>query len=83
MPLAEKSLEDEIKSKKMKNEWFSENESFNLALQILSALITLKNNCREGNDLKPDNILIYSKCIFKLADFGCSKIQKILLVFFF
>lgn len=49
---------------------------FNMARQILQALQYLHQRGITHRDLKPDNILMESDCpyIFKLSDFGLSKI---------
>ena len=57
---------------------YTENELINILYQLSNALLFMQQNLRVSHrDIKPQNILIFSDNIFKLADFGEAKKAKI------
>ena len=63
-----------IQREKDKN-FYTEKELVNIAKQIISALAFLQKNNIAHRDIKPQNILIFEKNIYKVADFGEMKVE--------
>ena len=63
-----------IQREKDKN-FYTEKELINIAKQIISALAFLQKNNIAHRDIKPQNILIFEKNIYKVADFGEMKVE--------
>ena len=66
-------LNDKIKEKKQKNEFFSENEILQYFYEILQGLYYLHKNRVIHRDLKTLNIFLTKNNHIKIGDFGVSK----------
>ena len=69
MELCERDFEEEIKLKSINMRFYTEQELYNIMLQLISTLAFLQKNHITHRDIKPPNILI-SNGIYKLGDFG-------------
>ena len=76
MELALSDWNNEIKKRYQKKNYYSEIEIIKILNQILNALLYLEKEGIAHRDIKPQNILIYSNNIFKVADFGEAKNLK-------
>ncbi len=76
MELALSDWNNEIKKRNQKKNYYSEIEIIKILNQIINALIYLEKEGIAHRDIKPQNILIYSNDIFKVADFGEAKNLK-------
>ena len=73
MELANCDWNNEIKKRQKKNLKYSEKEIINIIKQLTDACLYLENEGIAHRDIKPQNILLFNKNIFKLADFGEAK----------
>jgi hypothetical protein len=74
--LMEKAVTDwdkEIKARHSQKKFYSEKEIFNILRQLTSALVFLQEKNISHRDIKPQNLLLFSEGIFKVADFGEAK----------
>ena len=73
MELAISDWNQEILNRIKSKNYYKEKELINIIKQIINGLIFLKSKNIAHRDIKPQNILIFSNNIFKLADFGEAK----------
>ena len=76
MELALSDWDKEIKIRNKNVMFYLEDELINILKQIVSALCFLQENGMSHRDVKPQNILIFSDNIYKIADFGEAKELK-------
>lgn len=76
MELALSDWDKEIKIRNKNVMFYLEDELINILKQIVSALCFLQENGISHRDVKPQNILIFSDNIYKIADFGEAKELK-------
>ncbi|CDW74593.1 protein kinase domain containing protein [Stylonychia lemnae] len=70
------SLDKRIKDAKQKNKKISEEKALNIVKQILKGLRECHRSKLVHRDLKPANILINSKDVVKIGDFGLAKFMQ-------
>ena len=73
MELAKSDWNLEILKRAKDNNYYKEEELINIFKQLINGLLFLKNKNIGHRDIKPQNILIFPKNIFKLADLGEAK----------
>ena len=73
MDLAKYDWDKEIKLKQQSKEYFKEDELMSILCQITSSLNFLQIKNISHRDIKPQNVLVFDKMIYKLADFGEAK----------
>ena len=73
MELAISDWNSEIKMRQKKQLLYSEKEIINILNQITDACLYLEKEGIAHRDIKPQNILLFEKNIFKIADFGEAK----------
>ena len=73
MELAKSAWNLEILKRAKDNNYYKEEELINIFKQLINGLLFLKNKNIGHRDIKPQNILIFPKNIFKLADLGEAK----------
>ena len=76
MELAKSDWDKEIKKRTLAKKYYKENEIINLLKQIVNGLLFLQNKNIVHRDIKPQNILLFPKNIYKIADFGEAKYIK-------
>ena len=76
MELAISDWNQEILKRAENNNYYEEKELLNILEQLINGLLFLKNKYIAHRDIKPQNILIFSNNIFKLADLGEAKTIK-------
>lgn len=67
-------LRSEMRSKEERNEFYSEREICRIGTDICAALVLCHENNILHRDIKPDNIFLGNNHLYKLGDFGVSKI---------
>ena len=75
MEIGERDWEKEIISRSKSSSYYTENELFNIASQLIKTLALLQKNRITHRDIKPQNILIVNGQ-YKLCDFGEIRIMK-------
>ena len=75
MELCERDFEQEIKLRSINMRFYTEQEMYNIILQLISTLSFLQKNHITHRDIKPQNILILNG-IYKLGDFGDIRIMQ-------
>ena len=75
MEIGERDWEKEIIARSKSNSYYTENELFNIASQLIKTLALLQKNRITHRDIKPQNILIVNGQ-YKLCDFGEIRIMK-------
>ena len=75
MELGERDWLQELKNRESYSLYYSEKELFEIINQLVKTLALMQKNKVTHRDLKPQNILL-CKGVFKLCDFGESKILK-------
>ena len=75
MELCDKDFEQEIKERSVYNNFYTEEEIYNIMLQLISTLAILQKMHITHRDIKPQNILI-SNGIYKLCDFGDIRVME-------
>ena len=75
MELGERDWENEINERRQMNSYYTEQEIFNIAFQLIHTLSLLQQNHITHRDIKPQNILIVNG-YYKLCDFGEIRIMK-------
>ena len=75
MELCERDFEQEIKLRSINMRFYTEQEMYNIILQVISTLSFLQKNHITHRDIKPQNILILNG-IYKLGDFGDIRIMQ-------
>lgn len=75
MEIGERDWEKEIISRSKSNSYYTEEELFNIASQLIITLALLQKNRITHRDIKPQNILIVNGQ-YKLCDFGEIRIMK-------
>ena len=75
MELCERDFEQEIKLRSINMRFYTEQEMYNIMLQLISTLSFLQKNHITHRDIKPQNILILNG-IYKLGDFGDIRIMQ-------
>ncbi|CAD8203565.1 unnamed protein product [Paramecium octaurelia] len=78
MEQCDEDLDSEFERRKS-NEWYSEQEAFEIIRQIISGMKYLYNNKIIHRDIKPENILIKNENpnkIYKIGDFGVGKLVE-------
>ena len=76
MELANTDWEKEILKRKIKKNYYEENELMNILSILIKSLSILQKQKISHRDIKPQNILVFYKnneTIYKLADFGEAK----------
>jgi hypothetical protein len=63
----------EIKTRQNSKKYYSEKELLDILKQLNEALVYLQQKGISHRDIKPQNILLFKGCVFKLADFGEAK----------
>ena len=78
MEMANKDWDKEIKSRLKKRKNYTEKELINILRELTDALLFMQKELKISHrDIKPQNILVFSNGIYKLADFGEAKEVKI------
>ena len=77
MELANADWNMEIKKRMEKKMYYKENELIAILKQLVNALAYLQIQKVAHRDIKPQNILLYSNSVYKVADFGEAKEIKI------
>jgi [calcium/calmodulin-dependent protein kinase] kinase len=77
LELAKSDWNREIRLRAKNNSFYSEPELLIIFRQLIYALCYLQENNIAHRDIKPHNILIFDKKVYKLADFGEAKIIKL------
>ena len=78
MELADSDWDKEIKSRLKKRKNYTEKELINILRELTDALLFMQKELKISHrDIKPQNILVFSNGIYKLADFGEAKEVKI------
>lgn len=67
-------LRSEMRSREERNSFYSEAEICKIGTDICNALILCHENSILHRDIKPDNIFLGNNHLYKLGDFGVSKI---------
>jgi len=75
MEIGERDWEKEIISRSKSSSFYTEEELFNIASQLIKTLALLQKNRITHRDIKPQNILIVDGQ-YKLCDFGEIRIMK-------
>ena len=75
MEIGELDWEKEIISRTKNNLYYTEEELFNIASQLIKTLSLMQKNHITHRDIKPQNILVV-KGQYKLCDFGEIRIMK-------
>ena len=73
MELAINDWNNEIIKRAKDNNYYQEKELISIFKQLINGLLFLKNKNIAHRDIKPQNILIFPKNIFKLTDLGEAK----------
>lgn len=73
MEVAKTDWEKEINLRSSKYNFYTENEIIYILKQLTSALAYLQENKVSHRDVKAQNILVFDKNIYKIADFGEAK----------
>ena len=78
MELSNSDWEKEILSRQKKNNYYTEEELFNIINDLIDTLAKLQKENISHRDIKPQNILVFinnknNKTYYKLADFGEAK----------
>ena len=78
MEMANNDWDKEIKSRLKKRKNYTEKELINILRELTDALLFMQKELKISHrDIKPQNILVFSNGIYKLADFGEAKEVKI------
>ena len=77
MELANSDWNIEIKKRSEKKQYYKESELISILKQLVNALSFLQLNKVAHRDIKPQNVLLYSNSVYKVADFGEAKEIKI------
>ena len=78
MEKAERDWDREIKKRLQERKYYTEEELYSIMRQLTSALLFMKEKLNiTHRDIKPQNILIFTGGIYKLADFGEAKEIKL------
>ena len=78
MEIANNDWDKEIKSRLKKRKNYTEKELINILRELTDALLFMQKEVKISHrDIKPQNILVFSNGIYKLADFGEAKEVKI------
>ena len=76
--MANNDWDKEIKSRLKKRKNYTEKELINILRELTDALLFMQKELKISHrDIKPQNILVFSNGIYKLADFGEAKEVKI------
>ena len=73
MELAISDWDNEIIKRAKDNNYYKEKELISIFKQLINGLLFLKNKNIGHRDIKPQNILIFPKNVFKLTDLGEAK----------
>lgn len=68
------SLEQEMKRRREKTSWFSQDEALNILKGVLEGLAAIHKKQIVHGDIKPANILLTEKLTPKMSDFGMASI---------
>ena len=78
MEVAERDWDKEIRKHLRERTYYTEEELINILKQISSALLYIQQTFNVTHrDIKPQNVLVFTNNIYKLADFGEAKEVKI------
>jgi hypothetical protein len=78
MEKAERDWDKDIKKRLQERKYYTEEELISITKQLTSALLFMKDKLNiTHRDIKPQNVLIFSGGIYKLADFGEAKEIKV------
>lgn len=73
MDLAKGDWEKEIENRKMRNQYYSQEELIDIIKQLVQTFAELQKHGISHRDIKPQNILIMPNNNFKISDFGEAK----------
>ena len=76
MELANSDWNKEIKKRFLAKKYYKENELINLLKQIIKGFLFLQDKNIAHRDIKPQNILLFPKNVYKICDFGEAKFIK-------